>query len=102
MKEFNSGGEFEVFIGKEAEEKLSQELSKEDRPENMSSASLFVDRKIVESEIAKAFDGKMTYGKLFKLYLEGGSLPSEIDDVIKFKKYYLDSLNENNDPRKAA
>lgn len=92
------------------EEQVAKELenvSKEGgkpEPEGSNPAIDFVDEKIIENQPVPDFGHGMTYGKLFKLYEEGESLPNGIDNVVKFRKWYLESKNNNPDgpTRKAA
>lgn len=86
---------FKVSFGDEAEEEARRVLGKENVPEqNDSNPALdFVDDKIIGNQLVPEFGKNITYAKLFKLYQEGESLPREIDNVVKFKKWF----KENND-----
>jgi hypothetical protein len=56
---------------------------------------------MIENEIVSNFDGKTTYGQLYKLYKSSDDFPvEEIDNVKKFKKFYLD--NQDRKPANAA
>jgi hypothetical protein len=90
-----------VFFGKSAEKAIiDAHQGVEQKIEKPNAAIDFVDEKMTEFEMAPDFDGKTTYGKLFKLYQDGESLPPEVDTVIKFKEWYL--KNTGKSPKKAA
>lgn len=83
----------EVYSGKMAGEVLSDALNEANNPaEHSDSANEFVDLKMIENEIVSNFDGKTTYGQLYKLYKSNSDFPvEEIDNAKKFKKFYLDN-----------
>jgi hypothetical protein len=93
----------EVHFGKAAENSLLRNsAAKEERPLN--EAQIFVDEKMIENEIIPNFNGKMTYGGLFRAYEDAGeTLPVARDEKRKYKKFkewYLKSISQP--PRKAA
>jgi hypothetical protein len=90
LEEGNIG---EVYSGIGANGVLQDALHKADNkqkpeaePSNL--ANEWVDIKLVENEIVPNFNSKTTYGQLFKDAKTDENFPREINDVIKFKKWY--------------
>jgi hypothetical protein len=96
---------FKISFGNQAAKDLENAFRKDDEPaaEESNPAIDFVDAKIIGNQVVPNFGGGVTYNKLFKLYREGESLPGEIDDVLKFRKWYLEnSDNTSSNPIRNA
>jgi hypothetical protein len=90
---------FKISFGPEAEKEAGRVLAKKNisEAEDSNPALDFVDAKLIANQLVPDFGLGMTYGMLFKLYREGESLPREIDDVIKFKRWYHENKDGNPD-----
>jgi hypothetical protein len=89
---------FKISLGNQAAKELENAFRENDEPEaeKSNSATDFVDAKIIGNQLVPNFGRSITYNKLFKLYQDGESLPGEVDDVLKFRKWYLE--NSSNTP----
>jgi hypothetical protein len=94
----------EVYTGEAAQRAIEKAYAPQKKEKPLNEAQIFVEEKMIENEIVPEFDGKMTYGQLFRVYEESGeTIPVARDEKRKYKKFkewYLNSISQP--PRKAA